>query len=129
MHDLSSVRVKAVPGDHIAFNVKRIAVGDLHPGFVVSDVRNDPAQESVSFIAHVSCQRTDRRMRERSARRSRSSFSISLARLVLVTLQRSTVTLHALPVLSSSCWKRSIVGQAKHSNAHPRFFGPVMLAL
>ena len=103
IHDLSSVHLKAIPGDHIGFNVKRIAVSDLHPGFVVSDVRNDPAQESISFIAHVSCQRTDRHMSERSARRSRSSFSTSLARLVLVTLQRSIVTLHALPVLSPSC--------------------------
>ena len=44
---------EAVPGDNVGFNVKNIAVKDLRRGFVCSDSKNDPAQESASFVAQV----------------------------------------------------------------------------
>jgi elongation factor 1-alpha len=44
---------EAVPGDNVGFNVKGISVKKLRRGFVVSDVENDPAQETASFIVQV----------------------------------------------------------------------------
>jgi elongation factor 1-alpha len=44
---------EAVPGDIVGFNVKNISKKELRRGFVVSDVENDPAQETASFIAQV----------------------------------------------------------------------------
>jgi elongation factor 1-alpha len=44
---------EALPGDNVGFNVKNIAVKDLRRGFVASDSKNDPAQESASFNAQV----------------------------------------------------------------------------
>ena len=44
---------EAVPGDSIGINVTDICVRELRRGFVVSDVENDPAQETASFIAQV----------------------------------------------------------------------------
>ncbi|CAF3699285.1 unnamed protein product [Adineta steineri] len=44
---------EAVPGDNVGFNVKNIAVKDLKRGFVASDIKNEPAQETASFVAQV----------------------------------------------------------------------------
>ncbi len=44
---------EAVPGNIVGFNVKNISIKELRRGFVVSDVENDPAQETASFIAQV----------------------------------------------------------------------------
>ncbi|CAF1308449.1 unnamed protein product [Adineta steineri] len=44
---------EAAPGDNVGFNVKNIAVKDLKRGFVASDIKNDPAQETASFVAQV----------------------------------------------------------------------------
>jgi elongation factor 1-alpha len=44
---------EAVPGDNVGFNVKNVAVKDLRRGYVASDNKNDPAQESASFTAQV----------------------------------------------------------------------------
>ena len=44
---------EAVPGDNVGFNVKNVAVKDLRRGFVASDNKNDPAQETASFSAQV----------------------------------------------------------------------------
>jgi elongation factor 1-alpha len=45
--------VEAIPGDNVGFNVKGLAVKELKRGFVVSDAKNDPAQETASFTAQV----------------------------------------------------------------------------
>jgi translation elongation factor EF-1alpha len=45
--------VEAGPGDNVGFNVKNISVKELKRGFVASDIKNDPAQESASFVAQV----------------------------------------------------------------------------
>ena len=45
--------VEAVPGDNVGFNVRGVSVKELRRGFVASDVKNDPAQESVNFTAQV----------------------------------------------------------------------------
>ena len=45
--------VEAVPGDNVGFNVKNVSVKELRRGFVASDVKNDPAQETASFTAQV----------------------------------------------------------------------------
>jgi elongation factor 1-alpha len=45
--------VEALPGDNVGFNVRGLAVKDLRRGFVASDIKNDPAQETASFIAQV----------------------------------------------------------------------------
>ncbi|CAF4451757.1 unnamed protein product, partial [Adineta steineri] len=42
---------EALPGDNVGFNIRGIAVKDLKRGFVASDTRNDPAQETASFVA------------------------------------------------------------------------------
>jgi len=44
---------EAVPGDNVGFNVKSVSVKDLRRGFVASDSKNDPAQETASFTAQV----------------------------------------------------------------------------
>merc|ERR1711939_1210999 len=44
---------EAVPGDNVGFNVKNVSVKELRRGFVASDVKNDPAQETASFTAQV----------------------------------------------------------------------------
>jgi len=45
--------LEAVPGDNVGFNVKNLAVKDLRRGYVASDSKNDPAQETASFNAQV----------------------------------------------------------------------------
>jgi len=44
---------EAGPGDNVGFNVKSVAVKDLRRGYVASDTKNDPAQETASFTAQV----------------------------------------------------------------------------
>ncbi|CAF1063922.1 unnamed protein product [Adineta steineri] len=44
---------EALPGDNVGFNIAGIAVKDLKRGFVASDVKNNPAQETLSFVAQV----------------------------------------------------------------------------
>ncbi|CAF1043054.1 unnamed protein product [Adineta steineri] len=44
---------EAVPGDNVGFNVRNVSVKGLKRGFVASDIRNDPAQETASFVAQV----------------------------------------------------------------------------
>ncbi|CAF4861898.1 unnamed protein product [Rotaria sp. Silwood1] len=44
---------EALPGDNVGFNVRGVSVKDLRRGFVCSDSKNDPAQETSSFIAQV----------------------------------------------------------------------------
>jgi len=44
---------QAVPGDNVGFNVKNIAVKDLHRGMVAGDSKNDPPLETDFFIAQV----------------------------------------------------------------------------
>jgi len=40
-------------GDNVGFNVKNVAVKDIHRGFVASDTKNDPAKETARFTAQV----------------------------------------------------------------------------
>ena len=47
------VIVEAGPGDNVGFNVKGVSVKELRRGFVASDIKNDPAQETASFVAQV----------------------------------------------------------------------------
>lgn len=44
---------KAVPGDNIGFNVKNVAVNDLHRGMVASDSHSSPAAGASSFDAQI----------------------------------------------------------------------------
>ncbi|CAF1927373.1 unnamed protein product [Rotaria magnacalcarata] len=44
---------EALPGDNVGFNVKNISVKELRRGFVASDIKNDPAQETANFVAQV----------------------------------------------------------------------------
>nr|AAD03711.1 elongation translation factor 1 alpha [Cyanophora paradoxa] len=44
---------EALPGDNVGFNVKNVSVKDIRRGYVASDVKNDPAKESESFVAQV----------------------------------------------------------------------------
>jgi translation elongation factor EF-1alpha len=44
---------EAIPGDNVGFNVKGLSVKELRRGYVASDVKNDPAQETASFTAQV----------------------------------------------------------------------------
>jgi elongation factor 1-alpha len=44
---------EAVPGDNVGFNVKNVSVKELRRGFVASDIKNDPAQETANFVAQV----------------------------------------------------------------------------
>jgi elongation factor 1-alpha len=45
--------VEAEPGDNVGFNVKNLSVKDLRRGFVASDSKNDPAQDTENFLAQV----------------------------------------------------------------------------
>jgi len=45
--------IEAGPGDNVGFNVKNVSVKDLRRGFVASDIKNDPAQETANFTAQV----------------------------------------------------------------------------
>jgi elongation factor 1-alpha len=45
--------VEGVPGDNVGFNVKNISVKDIRRGFVASDSKDHPANESASFTAQV----------------------------------------------------------------------------
>jgi elongation factor 1-alpha len=42
---------EALPGDNVGFNVKSLSVKDIKRGFVASDEKNDPARETVKFLA------------------------------------------------------------------------------
>jgi elongation factor 1-alpha len=42
-----------MPGDYVGFSVQDIKVEELQRGFVCSDVKNDPAEEVISFTAYV----------------------------------------------------------------------------
>ena len=44
---------EALPGDNVGFNVKNVSVKELRRGFVASDIKNDPAQETANFTAQV----------------------------------------------------------------------------
>jgi len=44
---------EGVPGDNVGFNVKNISVKDIRRGFVASDSKSNPAQETASFTAQV----------------------------------------------------------------------------
>ncbi|CAF5203780.1 unnamed protein product, partial [Rotaria magnacalcarata] len=44
---------EAGPGDNVGFNVKGVSVKELRRGFVASDIKNDPAQETANFVAQV----------------------------------------------------------------------------
>lgn len=44
---------EAKPGDNVGFNIKNIAVSDLHRGFVASDAKNDPCADTQDFEAQV----------------------------------------------------------------------------
>jgi elongation factor 1-alpha len=44
---------EAGPGDNVGFNVKNVSVKELRRGFVASDIKNDPAQETANFVAQV----------------------------------------------------------------------------
>jgi elongation factor 1-alpha len=44
---------EAIPGDNVGFNVKNVSVKDIRRGFVASDSKNDPAQETDTFDAQV----------------------------------------------------------------------------
>jgi len=44
---------EARPGDNVGFNVKGLSVKDVRRGYVASDIKNDPAQETESFEAQV----------------------------------------------------------------------------
>ncbi|CAF2653896.1 unnamed protein product [Rotaria sp. Silwood2] len=44
---------EAVPGDNVGFNIRGVSVKDLRRGFVCSDSKNDPAQETANFVAQV----------------------------------------------------------------------------
>ena len=44
---------EATPGDNVGFNVKNLSVKELRRGFVASDSKNDPAQDTENFLAQV----------------------------------------------------------------------------
>merc|ERR1712151_24418 len=44
---------EAVPGDNVGFNVKGLSVTDIKRGYVASDSKNDPAQDTSMFVAQV----------------------------------------------------------------------------
>merc|ERR1711981_1114475 len=44
---------EAVPGDNVGFNVKGLSVTDIKRGFVASDSKKDPAQDTANFTAQV----------------------------------------------------------------------------
>lgn len=44
---------QAEPGDNVGFNVKNVAVKEIHRGYVASDTKNDPASGVQDFTAQV----------------------------------------------------------------------------
>lgn len=44
---------EGTPGDNVGFNIKNISTKDIRRGFVTSDTKNDPAQETASFVAQI----------------------------------------------------------------------------
>ena len=44
---------EAMPGDNVGFNVKNLSVKDIKRGYVASDSKNDPAQDTETFVAQV----------------------------------------------------------------------------
>jgi len=44
---------EAIPGDNVGFNVKNLSVKDIKRGYVASDSKNDPAQDTENFTAQV----------------------------------------------------------------------------
>merc|ERR1712113_148693 len=44
---------EATPGDNVGFNVKNLSVKDIKRGYVCSDSKNDPAQDTEMFLAQV----------------------------------------------------------------------------
>merc|ERR1712119_274218 len=44
---------EAIPGDNVGFQVKNISVKEIKRGYVTSDEKNDPAKETVDFVAQV----------------------------------------------------------------------------
>ena len=70
---------EAVPGDNVGFNVKNVAVKDIHRGHVASDAKNDPCFDTESFVAQVIVMVRPpppcRRCRRRSAVAAASSSS------------------------------------------------------
>ena len=44
---------QAAPGDNVGFNVKGLSVKDIKRGYVCSDSKNDPAQDTEMFVAQV----------------------------------------------------------------------------
>merc|ERR1712048_362707 len=44
---------EALPGDNVGFNVKNLSVKDIKRGYVCSDSKNDPAQDTEMFLAQV----------------------------------------------------------------------------
>merc|ERR1712241_1590025 len=44
---------EAIPGDNVGFNVKGLSVTDIKRGYVASDSKNDPAQDTEWFKAQV----------------------------------------------------------------------------
>jgi elongation factor 1-alpha len=45
--------LEAKPGDNVGFNIKNVAVSDLHRGYVCSDAKNDPCAATETFEAQV----------------------------------------------------------------------------
>jgi elongation factor 1-alpha len=44
---------EAIPGDNVGFNVKGLSVTDIKRGYVASDSKNNPAQDTEFFKAQV----------------------------------------------------------------------------
>lgn len=44
---------QAIPGDNVGFNVKNVSIKDIKRGFVASDSKRDPAQNTKDFTAQV----------------------------------------------------------------------------
>merc|ERR1711865_907659 len=42
---------QAIPGDNVGFNVKNVSIKDIKRGFVASDSKRDPAQNTKDFTA------------------------------------------------------------------------------
>ncbi|KAF2323369.1 hypothetical protein GH714_034903 [Hevea brasiliensis] len=45
------LRLKALPGDYVGFNVTNVAVNDLKRGYVASNSKHDPAKEATNFTS------------------------------------------------------------------------------
>merc|ERR1739841_355312 len=44
---------EATPGDNVGFNVKNLSVKDIKRGYVCSNFKDDPAQDTENFVAQV----------------------------------------------------------------------------